>query len=738
MGRTGYAIVLLLIAALAGVVFWPEPRTDDRVAVIPAGERPASFRLHTPAFDQEVAGDTVRIAGVERPLDPDKADHLWNYLGQLGLAKRLVVEGVAEAQLSAYGLDGGRELAAATVRLRWGAVDGRAYLWEGVSRRVFAASPAVVTSIDELTRRLDRDQLVNPARLSRLEASVGAQRTALVSDGRDWHDELLTRRPPFARRVERLKGLLAALRLDDLAAKPPAGEPDLATVRLERDRALPGLGQVVRLWNAGEAALVQVDALPPQRLAPAQAREWREALADLSRDFIVDLASTFAASPLTEVLVARGGTELFRLEKHGLRDREQGLSQWDVVWPGGRETADGEAAASLASAFDHLAVGDAQPRGPEPLPAEATTIDFVFQIDQRHERLAFAPAAGGFQVWGPAYRGTAAALPPELAGLGPERMLDLGLIGRGAERVTKLQRVFRDEAGAPRAEVFALDAAGSWRQTHPAEARARPVDQLAVERLARVVCVARARSARFLTAADRALLAAPAFELDLRFAPVTVRHSNDNARLDDTTDQDVGLACAREGDAWRVVDKEGAVSFLVDAEVVDLLRLPLSDNLVLPLLPGQVRRIEVLTPEGGYVLAADAAGAAWTAQAVDAAGKPGAKQAADPTEVRRYLRRLATLRAARTDPKAAPLQASEAQATVACVLPSGDATERMVLSIGRHAAPGDDWVLSAESDAAGRHGPVGRCFLPAAEAATVAALTPPLASLLAADAAAGR
>jgi hypothetical protein len=727
MGRVAYAILAALLLGLLWYLFRPDAQVEAQVAVL-SGAPPQQYRLHTPDLDQDIDHQQVVLHGLRRPLDIAKVDAWWGYLRQLTAPQRLVVPGIAETQLTAYGIDGSRELNGTALRLRWGEAGGKGYLWDGVNGRIFACAPSVVRHLDSLAVRLDRSALIDAENLSRLALTRGPLVTTAVDRGGEWFDEVHQERPPLTPRMQLVVVLLSALRLDEFGTAAPAGIPDIGELRLSHGDGALALEQRVRLWSAGSGGLVQVDDLPAQALSLAAARTWRDALADLERDYVADLRREFNVSPLTELLVLKAGSLQFRLEKHGLRDVADGLSQWDVVWPTGREIAGADAAGRIAYALDTLAVSGAR-RGAkdEQPPADATVLDFVFQIDLRHERIAISGSPGAWQLWGPTHRGQVAELPPLLAHLEAAAMLDLSLIDRPWSQVVKIQRIAHG-GGQQAAEVFAVDSGGSWRQSFPAGARARQVDQLAIEQLARAACAVRAQSARFVTAADRSVIDDAEFELDLRFLPRQVRHSSDTARLDETTDQDLGFCFRREGDGWRAVNREAGVSYLLGADAVDLLRVPVEDNLVMPLVPSLVQRIEVATPSGHYQLGEEAG--TWTAHVIDGERNLGPPLAADAVEVRRLLRRLAGLRAARIEAKAAPLTAKEAAATVICEQSVGTVKEIITLSIGAPAAAGGEVVLSAETTATSRHPPPGRCYLPGSAAALLGELAPPLPRLL--------
>jgi hypothetical protein len=731
MGRVAYAILAALILGLLWYLFRPDVQVEAQVALLSAAP-PQQYHLQAPGLAQDIDHQLVSLKGLKRPLDIAKADAWWGYLRQLSAPQALVVPGISEPQLKAYGIDGSRELSASALRLRWGEADGKGYLWDGISGRIFACRAEVVRHLDSLAVRFDRASLVDVEKLAGFSLTRGALVTSAVEQGGEWRDAGHPGRPPLTTRVQLVLVLLSALRLDDFSTPAPSGIPDIGELRLSRGGEALAIEQRVRLWSAGGGALVAVDDLPAQALSAAAARTWRAALADVERDYVVELRRRFAVSPLTELLVLKGGSLKFRLEKHGLRDVSEGLSQWDVVWPSGREIASGEAASQIALALDTLAVDGVTPgaAGDTP-PADATVLDFVFQLDLHHERIAISGAPGKWTLWGPTHRGNVAELPPLLAHLDPANMLDLGLIDRPWSQVVKIQRISR-RPGQQAEEVFAVDAGGTWRQTFPADARARQIDQLAIEQLARAACAARAQSARFVTAEDRGVISDPDFEFDLRFLPRQVKHSSDTARLDETTDQDLGFCFRREGESWRAVNREAGVSYLLGADAVELLRTTVADNLVMPLVPSLVRRIEVVAPNVHYLLSEDSG--SWTAHALDHELKEGPAQQADAVEVRRLLRRLAGLRAARIEAKAAPLSAKEAVASVVCEQPVGAVKEVITLSIGALAPGAGEVVLSAETTATTHHPPPGRCYLPVSAAALIAELTPPLARLLSAPA----
>lgn len=721
MGRTGYLILLALLIVGAGYVFWPEAAAPSAPPIW-RGDPPTRYRVVAGGLTQEVDGTTVRIDGIERPLDRGRHETLWSFIRSLTIDERFATL-VGEDRLSGYGLGAERELVSGEQRLRWGGTGAERYIWDG--RRLVPCTKEIADRFDSVTRRLDRAQVFDlpPIR------GVNVDGLTLRLDDGGWRDTLHAERPTFNRRINKLYDLLERVRLDDLTRRQPVLAPPIHQIRLShQDAGVPE--RLVRLWRAGagdgDGGLIQVDDLPVQKLSAADLAQWQAVIATFSGDYLFNLEAEFGLRPLGEIRVSDAAGLRFRLEKHGLNDVVAGRSQWDVVWPGGREAASETAAAAIAMAFDEIAVRDPRRRQPGEQPSQdARRITFVFKVDHRTLELAI----DGDRIWSPTHVATAIMLPDLLRRLVPDDMLDQALTLRGAERVVKVQRQWHRGAQAGRAEVVAVAAGagsseGTWRRTWPKEDTGG-ISALAVDRLARAFCTARTLSVRLPTAADRAVLADPAFELDVRFAQVQVRLSNDHARLGDTTDQDLGYAFVPEGDRWRAVEKESGISHLVDNELMDLLQAPLTDDLVLPLVPSLVQRIEISGNGTRYALVQR--GDEWQVQTLDSTGKVvGDPQRADVVEVRRYLRLITGLRASRSDPAGRAFSPEQLSGSVSCAFPgSGDALARVTLGIGHP----QDGEIAVVVDGAGLRGIAGgRQYLPADQQA---ALLPPAARFVA-------
>jgi hypothetical protein len=721
MGRLGYLILLTLLVAGAAYVFWPEP-AEQELPPLWRGAVPSAFRLVADGHTQEVAGERLTVDGIELPLDKTRRDDLWSYVSSLKVDAKLLTT-VAEDALAPYGIDGTRELAGGNLRLRWGGTGDQRYVWDGATARLLPCSRGIGDRLDQLARRLDRPHLIDLPQVFGLHIDG----LTLVLAERMWRDALQAERPDFNRRVNQMFDLIEGVQVRDLRNRTTPLAPPLHQIRLSPQK--PGdPDHLLRLWRDGTGALVQLDTLPLQRLDAVELGRWNALLASFRQDYLFNLQTEFALRPLSEIRVEEEKKLRFRLEKHGLNDVANGRSQWDVVWPGGREAASENSAAAIAMAFDELVVTDARrlQAGEQP-PANARIVTLLFRFNQTPITIAIA----GNRVFSTTHVGVAVELPGLLKRLVPDDMLEPALTLRGAERVVKIQRQWHGGPAAGRSEIVAVSAGagsaeGSWRQTWPKEAAGTPISVVAVDRLARAFCTARTQSVRLPTAADRAALGAPEFEIDVRFAQAQVRLSNDHTRLSDTTDQDLGFAFVREGDHWRAIDKESAISHEIDQELMDLLQEPLTDNLVLPLLVSLLTRVEIDGPAGRYLLMR-IDDEAWQASLLDPAGRPqGEPHKADAVEVRRYLRTITGLRSLSIDADAGPIAPEQRTGAVLCQFPgTGDKMVRVVLTLGQTV----DDKMTVAVDAGGMRGlPRGRAVV---AAASRDALLPPLARFVA-------
>ncbi len=685
MSRVGYIILLALLVGLGTYVYWPEPG-DPPLTHIWTQDAPTRYRVIHGDLEQEIDGDVVHMKAVERPLDADLHQRLWRTIKRAGWIPTKVINGVREDQLDQYGIDGTQAITCEGLIMRWGKIKDVGYIWDGLKGRILISDEWFHDRLTEMSQRMDVLTALEPSRFTRITVdnlNVALMQGTNPGDYPRWRDAVQPQRPDFNMRVNKLYDLLSTFRITDLTIPPPRLIKPLHTLRFATDDpTIPE--QILRLWTDTDGLLLQVDKQPVQKVTGPTAQLWKDVIEKFDHDYLFNLYEEFAAQPLAEVRVLADGSERFRLEKHGLRDDVEGRSQWDVVWPGGREPASAEAAPLIAYTLDQLQVREPRKRLPGDDPAAAALkIIFVFQQDRKTMEVAIDNGV----VYSATHVAKAINLPEFFSDLTADRMLDPALTFRGAERVVKVQRQWHQGEQAGRAEVFAVqsgsgESEGVWTQTYPKEDKGQAVSTVAIDQLVRALCTAKGTKVRLHDKNDRAALAHPDFEMDVRFAPAKVRLSNDHSRLVDTNDQDLGFAFVRQGGQWRAIDKEGGVSYGVTDELVEMLQAPLIENLVIPLIPSLVNRIDLYNAkERIRLMQVDGQ---WRMQLLAAnGGKESDITDADEIAVRRHLRLLAGLRAVRVDPKAGPFSLGELYGTVVCVFPGADSGDtRVTLTVG--------------------------------------------------------
>jgi len=693
MTRLGWAVLVAVILALGGFVLWTADPTT-RWERLWTGTAPVDFVIVADGREQRVIKDRVRIAGVDLPLDPAKAKRLWDGLALLSARAEDLSANVPDDALKHYGLDPvQRRIEAAGVRFSWGITpEGRAYVGDLVQHRVFALDPTRLAGLVARTGRLDRDQVID---VDRPWQRLDVDGQGLTVRGPELIAEAAPQRPPFTLRGRRLFASLARVAVRDLAGVAvPTGQP---AHRLSLEVAVPpgqpaATAVVLRLWPTGDGGVLAVDGYPAQRVDAVTWAEWTTAIAAFSEDRLFNLDAGLVTQPVESVNVQRGGRELFSLRRRGFNDINDGRSQWDVVWEGGREPADPLSPLLLLAAFNELAVRSPRLRTAVesvPLPA-ALVVTLNSQLLRGQAVLEIA----GDTVRSPSHVATVARLPDLLAGLRGDRFLDLTVVGRSHQRAVRFQREGRGAAGEALAQRFDREANGTWIQVQP---QARAVDQLAVDRLVRALCQARALSAHLVDADDRARVAAQiaAAELTvaLRFAAKPSAKADDAVDLDETVAQDLGLAFVRAGESstgsWTAYESTGTRAWVVDADLVETLRASVDDPVVLPVAATLVGRIEFTFTRAGGRDPADSysllrRGDGWVALRK---GVPAdAARPAKDIEVRRLFRLLGTLRAEAVvppGPGVGRIAGEHLAGTLFCELPGleGD-HERLTVEIG--------------------------------------------------------
>jgi hypothetical protein len=749
MSKLGYLIALVAILGFGAYALWP---TATVVGVkVFAGSPPSAYSVRVAATSAAVGKEqtavTVGSATYVFPTDSEKSGRIWSTLGSIEVPASKVIHDIGEAQLAPYGLDSTREAAAVdgSARLRWGGSDGQAYIWNAGTRSLMVIDPQVLTALDAAA--------APPIRATALSGPMSPTRltidglTLIYDEGR-WLAELFRNRPPFNGRVATLMSHLMRLSIDDLGGVQTFGLPVVGTVQLSEIKGTPAdvapqfasgpqPARTITIYSDGARGAVAISGFPAQPLNVTQMSELRGALAAFARNPLLDIYSLISRDDVLRVDVVRGRGPAWSLRR---REKPSAIGGyfWDVAWSNGRESAPDEAVDELVAMVSAVSVRDPQPdsKALAVLPDQATVVTITSERPNAPP-VRFAVANG--ELITAEYRGRLDDDGKLDAALMPERFLDQRLTRRDPTRVAKIQRRFRSEA-PPRDEVVARSEGGTWICTYPASsstsapasassapgAASSAIAGAAVDRLVRVLVSARVGNISLINGdgvanGARALLAAPDFELDVRFAAVAGgQAANDDTDLDLTAAQDWGFAARKEGPRWQCVDKDLGLLFTLDDETIEEFRRPFTIGQVFPVVGSVVTRVEIRRLDGSLVtLVRD--GATWTA--ADGAGASATP--ADAIAVRRYFRTLGELTVAdgaTLDARLPEPPAQDIVASVTCLVPaiSGDRTqptELLTLAVLRATAGGTP--VHVWSNRGGSRFPRGRALLPAAAVAEV-------------------
>ena len=692
MTRLGWAILALIVIALGVYVLRPEPPTTTTLVQVWKGTPPTTYRLRANRLDQQVSGRTVTLFGQVLPLADEAANRLWAQITALSTVSDRVVAGVTKADIGAYGIvPDDRRIEAEAIDLGWAAKDGEGYVYDWTHGTLHLVGPEAVLRLDQHSRRFDAQRLIPTSEAIAAEVD----RLRLVRRGKHWVAAFDPLRPAFEVRLNQLSERVAAVRLLTFGNGLPASARAVGRARLEYAAGaavasgLPAAYEV-GLFADGDGGWVRINAWPPQRLTGVVLDDWLQLLAGFREDRLFNITPAMLGQGVEAVLVQRAGQPWFRLGKRTAQEMDDITSTWDLAWEGGREYADPLSALLLVDALNRMAVDFTRIRlGGEPAWPGAVVVHLLGK--HMPEPLVFEIA--GRAVRSRTHVGWARTLPPPLDALAPDAFLDTLIAGRAPERVRKVQRRLLDRDPA-REEVISADERGVWSRTWPTPG---PVDQIAVQRLARAIALGRAQRARFARADDRARAAQPTLEVAFRFAAKPAGKANDYNDLEETTTTDLGLSLWRDGEVWRALVADTGVVYDLADDLVDLLRQPLDEPLVLPLVPALVQ--QVILSAGERTLYLRRRGDEWRLQAADG------ERAANAIEARRLLRDLAGLTAKRRAAGDA-LDPGAVAGTVSIEVPGMDreVPERFLIQVGRPGAAGvaaDEVALFVESTRVG-------------------------------------
>jgi len=708
MNRWGYLAVILLIVALGVYAFTPLVATGDDI-VLWQGDPPDTFTILDPTLKQEAEHGLLLIHGCVRIIDNVKSEQFWGILHQVPVPAKTVISPVVADQLSAYGIDQQHGVVTPEKTLLWGTSGDHGYIWDGT--RILTISLPDYLSLVHAAQRFDEPALLHGAdsidQLTVGDLSLGLRDQA-------WRDLTHPARPTLSTRMGRLLTWIVNLTLDRFSATPVTGTPTVVmTFRIMgKDHRLAVYLVPGPPTDPAPSALVVVDDLPAQTVSQAHLADLTTIIADLHRDWLLDISSAVVRSRVTQLNVVSSTSPSFTVTRREGAYRV-GDTHWEISWQGGEEDAAEDTLVRILGALCNLAVDHADP-GPNLAPA--SPFRKIFRITMQGGE-SYTVSIDGLNIWTSDFHGRLSQ-PTTLSEIQPAELLDRSLLIAAPDRINKLQRI--TTLPPLLKEVVTRDDNGTWMRTYPVTA---PVDAVAIGRLTRALCESVALSARLTTDEDRAALPSAPLVLDLRLAPLALgapRMDISNER--DTVPHNRGFSFYQDaGHSWRAVDVEGGVAYEVSPELVDVLRQPFQSDALYPLVPSLVTRIAITTADGTYALSRS--NETWALS--PAAPGSGPAPAVDPLEVRRYLRTLSELGSTQRFPDREAVLPARAALVVTCTMPTIDGSEQLLLAMAAPDAQGA--ALSVSSNVAGAALPQGQALV---DAATAQALLAPRSRFL--------
>jgi len=714
----GYLVLGAVLLALVAYLVWPEGGGDeerwDLLERRPAG----GFVVTTADFHQEVRGDRVTINGIDRPVDRERVDELWRTLeGAASPAPPIEPDG----DLAAYGI--GPEvpvIRAAGLELRWGLKDATTWIHAGHEGRLYRFEAGAAARLDELAGRLDRRALLaEDWTVSALE--VDGHRLATGGDHDHWRFVDAADRPHADGRVAALLRTLGELPWNRFEGTLPAEAEEVFRVALGHADGTAGL--VVHAH--GGHAWVQPPEGPPQGLAPAELERLRQQVAAFDRDLLFDHGVAGRHSPVDRVVVRRGGRELFTAQRP--RDDDltpAGESTWELVWPGGRETASPAPGRRYLAALQALEV-----RAPRRRAAALTAPPPGGGAEQVTVRLEGNLPGGawwlridGDRVATATHTATLVARPPRLVDPRPGHAFQRELLTVAPGRIAKIQRVRHGEDGLS-AEVLRRSP-GGWQLVRvsgtlddPVRAAPEALDDAMVRGILVALLLGEAERVALARPADQAIRRDPRRrELAVLIEAMDQDRASDIERIEATTRREWGLALRPDPDGgWEAVSIDGTLRHHLSDDWVAACFRSLERATVVAIQPGLVQAVAV-TPVDARPFRLHRAGDGWRVILAD-----DRRFEADAASVRAWLGELARLEARSVAADALPLAGDgPRQGLVAIELPGLDAArDRLELVVGVidgdrvPVSDGTGRMYLAPSDAAVLLPPVGRFLTPA-------------------------
>ncbi|MHC5067199.1 MAG: hypothetical protein ACYTF0_01290 [Planctomycetota bacterium] len=615
---------LIFAAVLVAVSVWllRPPAADGATAgVALLAERPlGAVTVSAAGLTQEVSGEQVRVNGLERQVDQSRLDALWHAV----LSVRSNAEPLTDiADLAAYGFSAeSPRLQARGVDLRWARKDGEFWCYDAIGTKLYLLPVMAAGALKALAQRLDQQRLLMLDGVSALRCP----QADLDLDAGVWRYRDDADRPLAQGRTQALLALLSGVQLNDLADHE--GETtvvwwcELAGARVQRC-------ELLNLGAGGHA--LRVDQLPVQTVSAVYARRLLVAAEALVEDHPFD--RSLALGEDSKIRVERAGVEVFRVQP-GERDPDPDAPPvWDVIWPGGRERAAGDAISRLGVALAEVRVVEPQAKAQGTAPSAPLVIKWG--DGGGHQQWL---AIDGETLFTPWHRAQVQVLPELLSDCRPGRFADRFVLRVDPQRVSKLQLVERDRPDGAQARILRREG-GAWQEqvvaaleAQPQPVSSRPLSAAAGDPWLSTVLSAEASAVRLASADERAVITAAG---ERRLAVRIDALASDNAkawnRIEDTVGRDWELVLQRDpAGGWQALRTDRSFVYHLDDAVVDEWFAVIDRPRLLASSPSRIVGLR-FDPAGAEPFALSRVAGEWLLSAGPASGS------ADQAAVRRFI-----------------------------------------------------------------------------------------------------
>ena len=689
MSRLGYILCACMMLGLLYFIVWSDD--PDRMVFIFPEPLSTPFTLESAVGTQYFDGTQLSVDGVPRPPNHSKIKNLGKFLKRMRVKAEFIRDGVGADQLAAYGLDGRYELRYADQRYRWAVTDGSGYVWHEQTQRLYVLRAKVISElIKTYAHRMDQRQLIE-LRGTVVQMHFNNLILERVSEAGGWLAPEQPHRPAFNARGDEILRQLRGYTLENVhGVEKPETAKEIFQITLAC--AAPNAGpdhidqrlSVIILQDAQDS-FIQVAEQPLQRLSARQWQALDEVCQACNKDYLLDIAHAVEGLPFNCVVVENKAGELYRLQRLGTEDEAYnipGYSYWELVWPGGREAAMPNVGVRFFNVLNNLVVDDVrlQPNSAMKPAADEIAITCLDESRQQRARVFWSAQGvvrslfhhGQLQAGRSGPRLSYAEL------IDPAQFLNNYVLPVDMRRVEKVQRII--ETPAFQGELLQRQSLTQWQLSFydaPGSLqREEPGDAIFCNRLASAISHLQAERVQFADEAGRQRFAQAQRRIDVRLSAWDIQSGEDEYFLEETLARDWGMQLIADGDEWLGLNHDETLIYSFTASSLDPLFADVRSGYILSVVPNQIQQMR-LRRRGADQFVLNRNGRIWETQYA------GAWHAADPLQMRLFLRDLSRCQAQRIDDQLKTVHKDDIQYELQLFVPGyEDRNEQITISIG--------------------------------------------------------